>query len=181
MVFEVEVKARVEDPEAVRKLLRGLAEYRGSFHKEDLYFSRKGEIKSLFRIRREGGRSIVTYKEKSMDPSGVEKNREHEFEVDDYLEFVKFSGYLGFVEFSQKNKHGEVYNYRGAVVELSFVEYLGWFIEIECLAEREEEAEQARGKVLEILSDLGISESCIEHRYYNDMLLEIGKAKRGGN
>ena len=176
MTFEVEVKARVGDPDALRVRLRECGEYRGFFEKEDLYFSRQGENNTLFRIRREPEGNTVTYKEKNVDSAGVEKNREHQFEVDDYLEFVKFAGYLGYVGYCEKQKKGELFLYRGANVELTLVKNLGWYIEIECLVERNEDVEPARNNVLGILADLGIPASSVEPRYYTDMLMEPAEA-----
>jgi predicted adenylyl cyclase CyaB len=61
--------------------------------------------------------------------------------------------------------------------ELSEVEGLGWFIELEIIADNEdrETIEAGRGRLLSLLKSLGIGEEQIEERYYSDMLMEYNK------
>ncbi|MFO7849417.1 MAG: hypothetical protein R6V67_05615, partial [Spirochaetia bacterium] len=89
MGTEVEIKAWVDNPEAVRRFLRENSRFAGTYVKEDTYFCRissgAGQEKNgetLFRLREQGGVSVVTLKEKSRK-EGVEVNREHEFTVSD--------------------------------------------------------------------------------------------------
>ncbi len=173
MSIEVETKAwatgRVEELWAQ---LRQWAEYRGEFDKRDTYFSLPGQEQSLFRIRREGHTNTVTYKQKQRN-AGFEVNREHEFTVENPDEFIAFSHYLGYEVFIEKHKRGELYRFGDAGIELSHIEGLGWFVEIEILVEDQSEVQTARQKVAEVLKMLDVSEEKIESRYYNEMLKNI--------
>jgi len=173
MAIEVETKAwATGQVESLREKLQQLAEYRGSFDKRDTYFSLPGKDKSEFRIRREAHVNTVTYKVKHRD-AGFEVNQEHEFTVDDADGFIDFSRYLGYEVFIEKHKQGDLYRFENAGIELSRVEGLGWFVEIEILVERQPEVQAARRKVREVLRMLAVSEEKIESRYYNEMLKNI--------
>lgn len=173
MAIEVETKAwATERVEEIRTNLRKWAEYRGEFDKRDTYFSLPGQEQSLFRIRREEHGNTVTYKRKQRS-AGFEVNREHEFSVGNADEFIAFSGYLGYEVFIEKHKQGELFTFGDAGIELSHIEGLGWFVEIEILVEHQSEVQAARRRVEEVLQKLAISEDKIESRYYNEMLKNI--------
>ena len=217
MATEVEIKAWVENPDALRTFLRERSEYRGSFVKEDTYFCRRSgggtadsaavvtdrdvavsdrdaasdgtaaerplSETALFRLRIQNGTAIVTYKEKSLD-GGTEINREHEFTVSDVDAFAAFVEGVGFSPCVRKRKEGEVFRWGETNVELSFVETLGWFVEIERIVETgpgvtrgPEDAEmvaaaveEAKGTIHALLDRMGIGSDKIEKRYYVDML-----------
>lgn len=212
MATEVEIKAWVEDPDAVRSLLAEKAVFVKTFVKEDTYFCRtaengnkralsedenlresesrkeaEGEEKkiesssrtrfssgarsdrSLFRLRRENGRSVVTYKEKERE-GGTEINQEYEFTVSDPAAFYYFAEGIGFTSCIHKRKEGELFHWNEANVELSHVDGLGWFIEIECIVETETGTEKAKKKIYSVFNELGIESERIEDRYYIDML-----------
>ncbi|MFW5712474.1 MAG: class IV adenylate cyclase [Spirochaetota bacterium] len=173
MAIEVETKAwATERVEELREQLRRWAEYRGEFDKRDTYFSLPGQDQSLFRIRREGHGNTVTYKRKQRS-EGFEVNREHEFAVENADAFIAFSRYLGYEVFIEKHKQGELFTFGDAGIELSHIEGLGWFVEIEILVEHQSEVQAARRRVGEVLQKLDIPEDKIESRYYNEMLKNI--------
>ncbi len=178
MAIEVETKAwATERVEELRAELQRWAEYRGQFDKRDTYFCLPGEEQSLFRIRREEHGNTVTYKQKQRS-EGFEVNREHEFTVGDADEFIAFSGYLGYEVYIEKHKQGELYAFGDAGIELSHIEGLGWFVEIEILVEDQSEVQAARRRLGEVLQKLDISEDKIESRYYNEMLKNISDEER---
>ena len=173
MAIEVETKAwAMERVEEIRAMLREWAEYRGEFDKRDTYFCLPGQKQSLFRIRREAHAHTVTYKHKQRS-AGFEVNREHEFTVGNADEFIAFSRYLGYEVCIEKHKQGELFAFGDAGIELSHIEGLGWFVEIEVLVEEQSEVQAARRRVGEVLQKLDISEDKIESRYYNEMLQNI--------
>jgi adenylate cyclase class 2 len=176
---EVELKARVDDPERVRSFLNEHAEFRKSYTKEDTYFCRSSEGvegRTRFRLRREGGAAVVTYKERSRE-GGTEMNREYEFTVSDPQTFIYFAEAMGYIPCIDKRKEGELFSWEGTNVELSHVAGLGWFVEIEHMVEFGEEGEndeaaiaKANEKIRGILSQIGIARDRIEERYYIEML-----------
>jgi adenylate cyclase class 2 len=82
---------------------------------------------------------------------------------------------LGFKEKIRKRKIGSTYDYEGITAELTEVEGLGWFIELEILLpERDnEKIENVRERLLCLLDLLEVSRSKIESRSYSSMLAEI--------
>ncbi|HDQ13679.1 MAG TPA: class IV adenylate cyclase [Sediminispirochaeta sp.] len=170
-MFEVEVKAWVDRPEVLERRLEGMAESQQEFDKWDIYFTREEGGRQLFRFRRDGEVNTVTYKKRSRQ-GALEVNREHEFRVDDQLEFLQFCRHLGYREQIRKHKKGVRYHYRDIGVELAYVEGLGHFVEVEALVDREEELTAAREKVEQVIEDLGIPRERWEGRYYTEMLAQ---------
>jgi predicted adenylyl cyclase CyaB len=180
MAIEVETKARLEEPETMRKKLRRIARFDHSFEKRDIYFSHPGGTKTLFRLRNEDNVSTVTYKKKTRE-RGFEVNQEHEFSVSDEHAFLGFCEYLGYIKYIEKHKTGDLFTYKQASIELTYVDDLGWFIEIECIVEDESEIHASRDKIHSILSDLEIDADRIEERYYVEMLMEKKRGTDGNN
>lgn len=178
MAFEIELKVRVDHPDKVLNILRGLAVFHSEYEKQDTYynvpatrFGGGGDI----RVRNENGKTIVTRKEKKV-VDGLEENREVEFLVSDQAPFLDFLFFIGCTRRVEKLKKGRRFILGDISLELSEVPPLGWFLEIEKLIESREPAEVAlaRNEVLKILGDIGITEDKIETRYYTDMLEERG-------
>jgi len=171
MAIEVELKAWIEDPEKMRQTLRQQALFVRDFDKRDIYFARPGGERSLFRVRRDGDETEITYKRKERR-NGIEINREHEFHLQDFMEFVGFCDYLGYIKSVEKHKSGQQFKMQEATVELCFVEGLGWFIEIEYLLDSERKVDAAVKRLEQLLKELGVDRSRIEPRYYTDMLMQ---------
>jgi predicted adenylyl cyclase CyaB len=128
------------------------------------------------RVRAEAGSTVVTYKRKEMQ-GDIEVNDEREFTIDDRSAFESLIQDLGFSPFIKKEKTTKSFSYRAddgteAGIELSLIAGLGWFVEIEILADEPDEDETARAEAIlrETLSKCGIKADAIESRYYTDML-----------
>ena len=175
MTFEVELKARLQNPAAVEAKAAELGVLKKETFKEDVYFRRAGNIdtvpKERFRLRREAGQAVVTFKEKIV-ADGTEVNRETEFTVDDAFAFFQFAHRFGFEPFVVKRKRSRVYQVERASVELNKVEHLGHFIEIEILAEKEPEVPFARTEIARLFTRLGLGSQDLEPRFYVLMLQE---------
>jgi len=138
----------------------------------------------------EKSRCLVTYKVKE-EYNGIELNDELEFEVEPVEEFEGFLKIAGLKPGASKRKSGWVYTKavsfasepRSADItaeleaELTEVDGLGWFIELEILLDAEDKSEEtfakARETLLAFLDDLGVEREAIESRYYLDMLASI--------
>lgn len=192
-MIEVELKAWIDDPPAVQAALAARFRFAGDYRKEDLYFrlaspaARKAGAPIEFRLRIENGAAIVTSKEKRID-GGIEVNRETEFEVSDPLAFEAFARYLGARPFVRKVKVGRLYEAaagqmpggsRPVHLELSAVERLGTFLEIEKLIDSEEPAAiaAARAEIRALLASLGIGPEKIEPRYFIDLLAALDRGE----
>ncbi|MDR3167174.1 MAG: class IV adenylate cyclase [Treponema sp.] len=197
MATEIELKAWVDDPAALRDRISSLAEYGTSFEKEDTYwFPETGGGKNLspsgIRVRKEwdvpapgdrGSRIIlVTYKTKEIR-EGIEVNEEREFEVSDGEAFEELLTRLGFRGDISKKKRGWAWNYGDIRIELSQVAGLGWFTELEILAgnAEPETVRTARKGLLSLLGKLGIGEDKIESRYYTELLRTRGGPRARGS
>ena len=175
--YEIECKAWVNEPQEMRKKLQDRYTYKTSYTKHDTYYQFPGR-KDTFRIRIQGDETIVTVKKKTRQ-NGIESNLETEFTVSDAGCFSRFIEEFKCPVYVKKIKHTEVFSSAGITIELSEVETLGWFIEIEKLVTLEagEENEQvkttARRDILKILGELEIGEDKIEERYYTELLTGI--------
>jgi len=195
MATEVELKAWVDDMESLRSRVAARYPHGGSYIKEDVYYRLGGASPGAgrpsvekghggpeaveFRLRIEGERSYVTAKRKSV-VDGVEVNDEIEYAVSSPAAFKRFAEYLGAVEFARKRKRGDRYRAGEATIELSHVDRLGDFIEIERIVEgggRDRPSggriEAADREVRALLDELDIPASKIEPRYYIDMLAAL--------
>ena len=83
---------------------------------------------------------------------------------------------LGFAEWVTKIKKNETYAYKKnkrASIEINKVRHLGYFLEIEYLAQ-EREMKKAKRTIMEILKTLGIKSSQINNTGYTKMLWDKG-------
>lgn len=177
MAIEVEVKAWVENPDSLKDLLEKQHTFEKEYLKDDIYFLPPGaEILEkaesfYFRLRTENGEHIITRKEKTVT-DGIEVNQEQEFTVSDSSQFEDLMYKLGCSVLVRKKKKGWKYSSKTSILELSHVDNLGYFIEIEKIIEDEKDISRAREEVKELLEGLGVSEDKIESRSYTSLLLE---------
>lgn len=127
-------------------------------------------------------RAIVTYKRKEIR-GDTEVNDEREFSIEGRAEFEALLRDIGFSEAIRKEKRTRGFSWKAdggteVTLELSLVAGLGWFLEIEVLADNPGPTETLRAQRLlrEALAKAGVGESAIETRYYTDMLAEARAA-----
>ena len=171
MPIEVELKARVADPVAYEASLDVQAAFVRDTHKYDVYFRRPDSPKAHLRLRCEGDVFTVTTKHKRL-VGNVEVNEEIEFEVSDAHAFCRFVDRFGFEPFVVKRKRSRVYRAGRVTLELSEVEHLGLFIEIEILCDDESQVEAARQELAGWVERLGIPAEAIEPTPYIRLLRE---------
>jgi len=177
---EIELKAHVSDPAATEKKICAFATFTKETEKFDAYWKNANTVK--VRIREEEGVTVVTYKKKELR-GDIEVNDEKEFTIDDREAFETLITDLGFSRDSIKHKKTKSFDYvahDGAgnangtpvTIELSRVDPLGWFVEIEILKDNpdSETIERSRKTLSETLKLCGIGEDAIEKRYYTEMI-----------
>lgn len=173
---EVELKARLRDPEATRRTVASFAEYQRDFVKEDAYWHgpewRQARGTKGFRLRADGSDYIVTYKTKRNE-GGIEINRETEFSVSDPDAFMGLLSRIGCEPFYRKRKSGSAWKHGDYLIELVEVAGLGHFIEIEILIADDDQAALALalGGLKDALARCDVPESDIEGRTYSELLL----------
>lgn len=191
---EVEMKARIENPEETERAVASLAEYRGDYCKDDRYYcpaERGGDgdastatsERARFRLRIQESGATVTYKRKRLE-GNHEVNEEHEFGVSDPDAFDAFARGIGYRVCARKRKNGRQYRSEdGTGIEIAEVAGLGWYLEIEMLVAGgdAEEVNAAKKRVAGLFRQLGIGQERFEPRYYIDMLAEAGKDDSHGN
>ena len=162
-------------------------------------------IPSGVRVRRESGVNaggdafgsvLVTYKTKEVT-DGIEVNDECEFTVSDALVFEELLGRLGLCKTHHKEKKGWAWLIEAPrqppqaaaqrqpppiLAELSLVEGLGWFLEIEIQVENgsgQAVIDQSRRRLLALLEQLEIPADQIESRPYT-LMLKVTEEERSG-
>jgi adenylate cyclase class 2 len=176
-MMEVELKARVRDRGAVEARVASFARFLRNFDKSDEYWHgpdwRFARGTKGFRLRMDGGKAVVTFKQKRND-GGIEVNRETEFEVSDASGFKALVGRIGCEPFYKKRKVGAAYEHEGCTIELVNVEGLGDFIEIERLVEDDDPSDiaLAQGTIRTVLAMAGVADGEIEGRSYSELVLE---------
>jgi adenylate cyclase class 2 len=206
LAIEIELKAHVKDSEALKRLLFEKAEYLCAFEKEDIYYFPLNPL-SISNFPRSGTRLrgesktfpdgtvmkaiYVTYKTKEVR-DGIEVNDEKEFEVHSaqcspIVVFDEFLKMVGLNPGFSKHKRGWAFSKDEINAELSEVEKLGWFLEIEIVLDDVESnttidaaiIEEKKKMLMDFLSDLGIEKDAIESRYYSEMLKELAEETSG--
>jgi adenylate cyclase class 2 len=202
MSNEIELKAWVDDSAELSATLSMIAQFEFEYVKEDDYWFPSDKFpadaanplpKSGVRIRKEKTVDVdenehnfvlVTYKTKEIR-DGIEINNENEFTLaaapDAPIEtaIINFEDLLGKLYLQRgysKKKQGFSYTYNNITVELSLVDRLGWFLELEIITETDdaETLTAARNALLNFLSQTGIGEDKIETKYYSELLKERG-------
>ncbi len=184
MATEIELKAWADDPAALTARIAGLAGPGTAYVKDDAYWrpapagaGGADGLGSGVRIRRQGAEAIVTYKRKEVR-EGIEVNDEREFQVSDAGALEELLSRLGLAVWIRKRKTGTAWQLDGVTLELSLVDGLGWFAELEILAANDnpETVADARQRLLATLERIGIARERLEPRYYTEMLLAAGRA-----
>ncbi|NJD99490.1 class IV adenylate cyclase [Thermococcus sp. LS1] len=167
--MEVEVKFRVEFKE-IKDAIESLgAIFIREELQEDLYFSLS--LPELLRLRRitNLGKSFLTYK-RIEDPGKNEEFDEIEVEVSDFEKTREILKRLGFKEDVWVIKRRLVYKLDDVTFELSEVEGLGAFLDIEVMSN---DVEGAKKRIWKIAEKLGLTEKDVEPRLYQELLREV--------
>ncbi|ASJ09197.1 adenylate cyclase [Thermococcus siculi] len=166
--MEIEVKFHV-DFNKVRAAIELLgASFLREELQEDVYFSIS--LPELLRVRRVPnlGKAFLTYK-RITDPGRNEEFDELEVEVSDFNTTVEILKRLGYREDVVVRKRRLVYRLGGVTFELSEVEGLGAFLDIEVISD---EVDGAKRKIWEIAEKLGLGEEDVEPRLYQELIRE---------
>ncbi|MCD6373012.1 MAG: class IV adenylate cyclase [Thermococcus sp.] len=167
--MEIEIKFRVDFNEVRRRIASLGATFVREEIQEDLYFSLP--FPELLRVRRivNLGRSFLTYK-LITDPGRNEEFDEIEVEVSDFEKTREILKRLGFKEDVWVGKRRLVYRLGNVTFELSEVEGLGAFLDIEVLSD---DIGAAKQKIWEIAEKLGLTEKDVEPRLYQELIKEM--------
>jgi len=178
-MIEVEVRARVDSLDDVRKILdnMGATLVKSSTQVDKVFGLDKfldSECKVFeggisARIREDDGRIKVQFKEISRTKgAGLELSSE----VGDMSLAVEFLEKLDFKECFTVRKKREKYSYDGFVICLDDVELLGTFIEVEKMVDSSDLKEKTKEDCIRLFEKIAPS-SVIEERKYGDLMQDI--------
>jgi len=182
--LEVETKVRISNVADLRKRIQKIAKLEKKEKRGDDYFAikRKNNVypKKAFRIRNAGKEHTVNFKKwlRHLWDKDLIVKEEFEFKIKTkYLKhFLSLLQDLGFEEWVKKRKTSESYLYKKdkrVIIEINKVEHLGYFMEIEYLAQPRE-LKKAKKIIRQVLKELGIKQKDIENTGYTKMLWDKG-------
>ncbi len=177
-MLEIELKVRVPSLDPVRRQLAGHdARFLGRMHEHDVYYNAPhrdfGVTDEAVRVRYTNDHAVVTYKGPKREASGLKAREELNTAVESGEVFEAMLDRLGFTRTAEVNKWRENYQLGTASVSLDTVEELGTFVEIEVLAERDDNV--AAAEIKRVSKEIGIEGKPILASY-----LELLLAKRSG-
>ncbi|BDR92026.1 class IV adenylate cyclase [Vulcanisaeta souniana] len=182
-MFEVEVKYRVPNHDAIRDRLKALnAKFLEHTEETDIYLNSPlrdfAKTDEALRVRVYGdGTVVLTYKGPRI--GNVGKTREElsvtANDLDSLLEILRR---LDFREVAKVVKRRDIYNYENFTIYLDTVEDLGSFVEVETMVNDKELINRATDEVLQFGDKLGLKREWIEKRTYLELVLERGNERR---
>ena len=186
--LEVETKVKLDkrDVSKLRAKLKKIARFEKKETRGDDYFAirrfrKKKYPKKAFRIRQKPDKYEINFKKwlkKYWDKEVVVK-QEYEFSLknkEDVEKLLALFRDLGFKQWIKKRKTSESYLHKKdkrIVIEINKIEHLGYFMEIEYLAQPNE-VEKAKNKIKKVLRELEINLKDIDNNGYTKMLWKRG-------
>jgi len=181
--LEVETKVKIINVRKLRKKIKKIANFEKKESRGDDYFAiqKRGFPKKAFRIRNNGEKLVVNFKKhlKNLYEKGIVVKEEYEFEITDTKRLSNFLALLedfNFKQWIKKRKTTESYLYKKdhrVVIEINYVQHLGYYMEIEYLA-KHHEIKKAKKKILKVLDELEIKKNQIDNIGYTKRLYNKG-------
>ncbi|WP_455645016.1 class IV adenylate cyclase [Methanosphaera sp.] len=179
-MIEVEMKAKINDKmEALEKIKEIGGTYSHSEKQHDIYFnsSDKDFKKSdeALRIREipngEEFKCILTYKGPKLD-SKSKTRKEVEVEIDDTDNMTEILVKLGYKPTAIVNKVRRIFKYEEYTITLDKLNQLGYYMEIEYVAEEDSDIEEIRNNIIEVFKKMDIT-SGFERTSYLGLLEQL--------
>ncbi len=175
-MIEVEAKVRISDVWWMEKRISEEgAEYKGMIKQRDEYYDfpdmRLFNDGGAFRVRSSDGDFRITYKWCKKDEDTTSRE-EIEIGIESADKMITILESIGFVKLCEIKKKRKVYQLDDLKVSLDEVEGLGSFVEVEGMADSEEEYRAKKVEIFKLLDRLGISSSDIIRRTYMEMALD---------
>lgn len=177
IMIEVEIKAKINDKnDALRKIKEIGGIYSHSEEQEDFYFNapdkdyRKTDEALRIRIipTENDFKKILTYKGPKLDK--ISKTRkEIEVEIDDIDNMTDILVNLGFKVSATVSKVRRIFDYEKYTITLDKLEELGYFMEIEYVAQEDDDIDKITENIMKIFEKLNIT-SGFERKSYLELL-----------
>lgn len=181
-MYEVEVKARLKDREAIVKKLESLGcKFGGELHQIDHVYFPEGLIfpppigTGILRVRNQGDKYFLTLK---ISQSGRQDSIERELQILDGEMMMEIIKLLKYQEAPTVDKKRTKTKYKDMVIELDVVKDLGDFIEVEKIVTEEnpEDRKKIQQEIADFIETLGVpKEDLFVNGKYDIMLFEKNK------
>ncbi|MFE9391193.1 class IV adenylate cyclase [Streptomyces sp. NPDC006784] len=188
-MIEAELKARVRDPEDVKRRLDEQVDGRAEVYQDTYYDTDGGSLEARdaeLRVRTVHGdadtRTLLTYKEAKVD-EGSGSKPEYETAVEDaeaVHRMLRGLGYRPAIEFEKRCRNYDL-KARGRRMLATLVrvpEIDGTFIELETLVDDDGDVQAALEDVRAVLVGLGIDDGDLTTEQYTDAVAESRGAAR---
>lgn len=167
---EIETKIKLSEIEAIS--LKGVLQqnHLDTYSQEDLYYTNLPAGVSI-RIRKERNEGFITLKTGFKTENGLNIRKEFEpsIKVTEIVVWKKMLAALGFQEDTEVKKARSEYSSEqdGIKIFIDCVNGLGFFCEVECIAES---VDEAGAKIKLVLEDLELHNKNHEARSYKDLV-----------
>ncbi len=178
--IEIECKYQIASHEvpALRKILRKQCIKHHCIEKHDTYYLLiVNDDKKLIRLRRTKNACVLTYKKNKLHPHGIEENIEYEVKIDNEKAMHAMLNALGATLYIKKHKISESFTLphylygNTVIVELVKVPPLGYFFEIECIANKNEKnLKSFYNTISRTAKAYNLSQDTLKKHPYIDML-----------
>ena len=170
MPFNIEIKARVREPDKLRSLVESIStEPNQTFYQEDVFFQTcKGRLK--LRILSDTTGELIYYERPNTCGAKLSSYQIYETSKPDELRKL-LSMSLG--ETITVKKKREVYKVGQTRIHLDEVDKLGIFMELEIVLNSDQTPEDGRIIASELMKKLGINEADLVSDAYADILLAM--------
>jgi adenylate cyclase class 2 len=174
-VFEVEIKAHLDDPDLIEtRLIQLGAILQKTIHQSDNYFQHPirnfAQTDEAIRIRMSENNAYLTYKGPKIDSSSKTREEiEVEMQEPDKLEAILKK--IGFSSVARVIKSRKCYFLEDIKISLDKIEGLKFFIELELEVSNEAAISNARNRLVSLIKQLGIPSEKLERRSYLELLL----------
>ncbi len=173
-MIEVEAKIKISNPKELRDKISNITSSKKKEVKIDYYYTlEKNKLKypkKSLRVRKINHVYQINFKQKLSYIKGIYAKDEREFEVTDIKNFLNLIKDFGFRLWLIKEKYSESYEIKKNFhIELNNVKNLGWFIEIEYLADKKEIG-KARKEIQELIRKLSLEKEKIIKEGYTKLI-----------
>lgn len=173
---EIEVKARIRNQKELLLKIKELGIIFGpsTFQDDCTYetsMSKEDPNWNIFRIRKQGDKTILTMKYKASSRS--HDNHERESVIDNADEIADMLERVGYKEGVRVKKTRQTAKYKDLEICIDKIDRLGSFIEVEKLADDNADVDEIQSNLWELLNQLGVDSSERVHKGYDILMHEL--------
>ena len=169
---EIEIKLRIKNENELRRAIIKIADFDREYEKNDEYYIKDDFI---IRVRDDYPETYVTYKVRKV-VNNTEVNDEFEMTVSSKRMFIDLLLQSGYKLYYKKQKKGySLKSVEGINFDISSVNDLGMFLEIEKVVDEKVSTEDTIKELKEIMNFLNLNENQIETKSYAALILESDK------